>query len=432
LTFKPPGTGRMKKITLFALFILLSLAVSGSSFAQDRPLPSALSNGLGVISFSSSGGTAAACLFIKTGFDSEPAGKSGITALLCSSVLSSNPAGNPHPLSLMIERDGGKVTADVEAGYTCFSLVSPGLTFADDLKALASMVSDGHFSDTAVQVEKAALIAREGLYQDRAEEKMFHALFPPAPPEDMEKLSRADLLAWRTERFRPDGSLLSICGSFSTKDAVRLAAYAFNGWKAGSRTHGPVESTRVFKPHELVELESRPGTAGVLFACKFPSPGSPDYCAALAARAILSGGTRSCVYKCLRADKPRAYSLGSSLRWESACPVMTVYSVTDETRIDGAIKGIKSSVKAIEEGKFSREELERGKEFALGDAELLAEGVEGTARYAGLYALSGARRDYRESLPKQFSRVSKEDVVKAAEKYLNGNALVIMRPQRER
>jgi predicted Zn-dependent peptidase len=421
----------MKKITLLALCILLSLAASGSSFAQDRPLPSALPNGLGVITSSFSGGTAAACLFIKTGSSSEPAGKNGITALLCSSVLSSNPAGNPNPLSLMIERDGGKVTADVEAGYTCFTLVAPGFTFADDLKALSSMVYDGYFSDTAVQVEKGALIAREGLYQDSAEEKMFHALYPPAPPEDTQKLSRADLLAWRTERFRPDESLLSICGSFSAKDALRIAAYAFNGWKAADNTYSPEERPQVFKPHELVELESRPGTAGVLFACRFPSPGNPDYCAALAARAILSGGTCSCVYKCLRAKEPKAYQLGSSLRWESTCPVMTVYSVTDEARIDGAVEGIKNSVKAVQEGKFSKAELERGKEFALGDAELLAESAEGTARYAGLYAISGAGRDYRASLPKRFSKVSKDDVVKAAEKYLNANALVIMRPQKE-
>jgi predicted Zn-dependent peptidase len=421
----------MKKFTLLALFILLSLAASGSSFAQGGPSAPALSNGLGVISSGFSGDTAAACLFIKTGSASEPGGKSGITALLCSSVLSSNPAGNANPPSLMIERAGGKVTADVEADYTCFTLVSPAASFPDALKALSSMVSGGYFSDTAVQVEKGALIAREGLYQDRAEEKMFHALFPPALPEDIEKLSRDDLMAWRTERFRPDESLLSICGSFSAKEAVRLAAYAFNGWKAGGKTYGREERPQVFEPHELVELESRPGTAGVLFACKFPSPDNPDYCAALAARAILSGGTCSDVYKCLRANEPKAYQLGSSLRWESASPVMTIYSVTDETRIDGAVEGIKSSVKAVEEGKFSREELERGKEFALGDAELLAESAEGTARYAGLYAMSGAGRDYRESLPKRISKVSKEDVVKAAEKYLKGNALVIMRPQKE-
>lgn len=420
----------MKKIALLALFVSLSLAACGSSFAQDRPSASALSNGLGVINSGFRGNTAAACLFVKTGSAFEPAGKSGITALLCSSLLSSNPVGNADPPSLRIERAGGKVTADVEADYTCFTVVSPAANFPYALKALSSIVSGGYFSDTAVQLEKGALIARNDVAQDSAEERMYHALFPSGILGDMEKLSRDNLAAWRKERFRPDESLLSVCGPFSRKDAMEMAKYAFKGWVVSGKAYSGEERLAAFKPDDVVDLESMPGTAGVLFAFKFPSPDNPDYGAALTARAILSGGMCSDVYKCLRAKEPKAYQLGSSLRWESACPVMTVYSVTDETRIDGAIKGIKNCVKAVEEGKFSHEELERGKEFALGDAEFSAESAEGTARYAGLYAISGVGRDYRESLRKQFLHIGKEDVVKAAEKYLNANALVIMRPRK--
>ena len=110
---------------------------------------------------------------------------------------------------------------------------------------------------------------------------------------------------------------------------------------------------------------------------------------------------------------------------------MTVYAVTDETNIDGAIEGMKDSVKAVEKGKFSPEELSRGKAFALGDAEFLAESAEGTARYAGFYAISGAGRDYGEDLAKQLLNIGKDDVVKAVEKYFNENALVVMRPMKE-
>ena len=167
----------MKKNTVLALGMLLSLALCGSSFAQDRTPVPALSNGLGLISSGFSGETAAACLFIKTGSASEPAGKSGITALLCSSVLSSNPVDNADPPSLRIEQAGGKVTADVEADYTCFTIVAPAASFPAALKALSEMVSGGYFSDTAVQIEKGALIARNDLAQDRAEEKMYRPCF---------------------------------------------------------------------------------------------------------------------------------------------------------------------------------------------------------------------------------------------------------------
>ncbi|MGC2425094.1 MAG: pitrilysin family protein [Nitrospirota bacterium] len=420
----------MKKITVLALGMLLSLAACGSSFAQDRTTVSALSNGLGVISSGFSGETAAACLFIKTGSAHEPAGKSGITALLCSSVLSSNPVDNADPPSLRIEQAGGKVTADVEADYTCLTIVSPAASFPAALKALAAIVSGGYFSDTAVQIEKGALLSRNDLARDRAEEKMYHALFPSGLPGDIEKLSRKDLLAWRTARFRPDESLLSVCGPFSSQAAIGMAEDAFKDWKAGGKAYSQ-ERPPAFKPDEVVDLESAPGTAGVLFACKFPSPDNPEYCAALTARAILSGGMSSKVYKSIRGEEPKAYQSGNALLWKSASPVMTVYSVTDETNIDGAIEGIKGSVKAVEEGKFSPEELSRGKAFALGEAEFLAESAESTARYAGLYAISGAGWDYRESLPKQFLNIGKDDVVKAAEKYFNGNALVVMRPAKE-
>ncbi|MHB8173520.1 MAG: M16 family metallopeptidase, partial [Nitrospirota bacterium] len=232
-------------------------------------------------------------------------------------------------------------------------------------------------------------------------------------------------------RFRPEGALLSVCGSFSNKEAVKIAQNAFKGWAGSGKPYNRDGHKTAFNPGKTLELQSKPGTAGALFAFKFPPPGSPDYAAALTARAILAEGMSSMIYKSLRGKEPEAYQFGSLLRWVSASPVMTVYSVTDETRIDGAIDGIKGSIEALEEGKFSSEELERGRAFALGGIEFSSESAEKVARLAGLYEIGGAGENYADRLPGEFSGVGKGDVERAARRYLAGFEMVTMKPRKE-
>ncbi|MHB8174587.1 MAG: insulinase family protein, partial [Nitrospirota bacterium] len=157
---------------IVALCIIFSFIFCGSSFANDA---FRLSDGLGVVSSKHSGETAAACLFIKTGYASEPAGKNGITDLLCNCVLSDNPVDSANPPSLRIKQMGGKVTAAAESDYTCFTLVSPAASFPAALRALSEMVSGIYFSDDTVRIEKAAITARNDFARDRAEGRMYYA-----------------------------------------------------------------------------------------------------------------------------------------------------------------------------------------------------------------------------------------------------------------
>ncbi len=416
----------MKKY-IIAIGILASFLFCDSSFAGDARL----SNGIRMINLSHRGETAAACLFIKTGYGSEPAGKKGITSLLCNCVLSMNPVDSVNPPSLMIKRMGGKVTADVEADYTCFKLESPADSFPAALKALSDMVSVVNFSDDTVRIEKAAITARNNFKTDGIVGRMFYAAYPDALPGDLKNISRKDLMAWRTTRFAPGGALLSVCGPFSDDEVFKIAGFAFKSWPGSGKPYSAEAQKPAFNPGKELELQSAPGAAAVLFVFKLPPPGGSEYAAALTARAMLAGGMSSMMYKSLRGKDPRAYQFGSSIEWTSSAPVMTVYSVTDETRIDDAIKRIKDSIAALEDGKFSSEELERGKAFVSGGADFSSESAVETAWLSGLYEISGAGKDYEKSLAGEILSVGSGDVSRAARRYFKGCEMVTMRPRKE-
>ena len=407
--------------------ILLSFAFCGSSFAGNARL----SNGLSVINSSHPGETAAACLFIKTGYGSEPADKKGITSLLCNCVLSINPVDSVNPPSMRIKRAGGKVTADVEADYTCFKLVSPADSFPAALKALSDMVSGVNFSDDTVRIEKAAITARNKFKTDSVVGNMFYAVFPDALPGDLKNISRKDLLAWRTARFAPGGALLSVCGPFSDREVAKITGFAFKSWPGSGKPYSAEPQKPAFNAGKELDLQSTPGTAAVLFVFKLPPPGGSEYAAALTARAMLAGGMSSMMYKSLRGKEPTAYQFGSSVEWISSTPVMTVYSVTDETRIGDAIKRIKDSIKALEDGKFSSEELERAQAFASGGIDFSLESAVKTAWLSGLYEISGAGKDYVKSLAGEISGVGSGDVSSAARRYFKGYEMVKLKPRKE-
>ncbi len=416
----------MKK-NIIVVGILASFLFCGSSFAGDARL----SSGLRLINSSHPGETAAACLFIKTGYGSEPAGKRGITSLLCNCVLSMNPVDSISPPSLRIKRLGGKVTADVESDYTCFKLVSPAGSFPAALKALSDMISGVNFSDDTVRIEKAAISARNNFKTDSVVGGMFYAVFPDALPGDLKNISRKDLLAWRTARFRPEDAILSVCGPFSDKEVVKIAQFAFKNWPGSGKPYSRDAQKPAFNAGKELELQSGRGTAAVLFVFKLPRPGGSDYAASLTARAMLAGGMSSMLYKSLRGKEPKAYQFGSSLEWVSSSPVMTVYSVTDDNRIGDAIKRIKDSIEALEDGKFSSEELQRGAAFASGGIDFSSESAVKTAWFSGLYDIAGAGSDYGKSLAGEVSGVGSGDVSGAARRYFKGYEMVTIRPLKE-
>ena len=409
------------------IILLLSASFSVKSFAGDARL----SSGLRLINSRHRGETAAACLFIKTGYATEPADKKGITSLLCNCVLSMNPVDSANPPSLMIKRLGGKVTADVESDYTCFKLESPADSFPAALKALSEMVSGVNFSDDTVRIEKAAIAARNNFKTDNVVGRMYYAVFPAALPGDLKNISRKDLLAWRTARFAPGGALLSVCGPFSDKEVVKIAGFAFKSWPGSGKPYSREVQKPAFNAGKELELESEHGTAAVLFVFKLPPPGGSDYAAALTARAMLAGGMSSMIYKSLRGKEPKAYQFGSSLEWASSAPVMTVYSVTDESRIDDAVKRIKGSIGDLEDGKFSSSELERGEAFASGGADFSLQSAVKTAWLSGMYEIAGAGNDYEKSLAGEISGVGSGDVSRAARRYFRGYEIVTIRPGKE-
>ena len=87
-------------------------------------------------------------------------------------------------------------------------------------------------------------------------------------------------------------------------------------------------------------------------------------------------------------------------------------------------------MEALKSGDVSDEEIVQAKGQALGGLAMAQETALGRAWYAGFYELAGLEYGYGDRLVKQIGRLDKEDVVRAARKYLDNYTLVLLKPKK--
>ncbi|HLB25643.1 MAG TPA: pitrilysin family protein [Nitrospirota bacterium] len=430
----------MLKGCLTVLTALAVLSVPPAAFGQEKEFDkTALPNGMTVLTQRCGGDLISACLFIDVGSADESPENNGISKLLAQVLLSCYPLGNASPPPLKVEQLGGRVTVDVRQDFTCYTLVAPAQKFWDALKVLAEALKAPQCVDAAVGQEKTALAAARNRAEDRLEEKglrtfmrvsyggMTYGLDPDGSEKGLAAVGRAELVNWHRSYYKPPNMLLSVCGRLVTAQTVKQVEEAFTDWpvistkKAGTSRHGG-EGIRSGTHVE----ESRSGSA-VVMGYTSPRTGSPDYPSMLAVEAMLVDGMGSGVFRALRDKNVLAYNFGGLLPPMRDTSRLVFYVVTDEDKLDGAVREIEDTVRSVSEGNFSEEELQRAKGRAAGGLLMRRETSLGKAWWGGMYEFYGVGAQYGDSCREQVGRLEKADLTKAAQQYLGAPAIVIYR-----
>ena|GEM_PF-3917590 len=432
----------MLKSTGIIITALVFFSLSPPAYAQEKKYETAsLPNGISVLTQSSGGDMAAACIFIKVGSFDETRDNNGVTTLLNRVLLSCYP-GKTAPPPLLVEQLGGKVISVTSGGFTCFIISAPQKALGSALKITADSMAAPEFSDAAIAVERDSLAAEMGMRDDRAQERAYRiflrkscdglpcGLYPDGDPAVISKLTRRDLKAWHEKYYRPERVFVSICGSITPKAASKMVEDSFRGWdrlKGGTPSDFPKPAPAVITGSTFEEQSSDEGAAAVIGYSALPA-GSPDYAAMRLVKAVLAEGMGSSIFRSLREKGELAYSFGSLMPESDYASRMFFYLTTDEDRLAAAVDSVVKSVESLKAGKLTADELQRAKGKAMGEILMDRETAAARAYSAGLYELMGAGADYGERLAAQMEKLGKEEVVSAANRYMDKSTIVLLKP----
>jgi predicted Zn-dependent peptidase len=246
------------------------------------------------------------------------------------------------------------------------------------------------------------------------------------------RLSLDDLVSCHRQLVQPHRSTLVVCGAMRHDDLLRLASEAFLGWASSTPEEvaaPPADREPTLPPNRRLVVVPREGAAqselriGRLTTRRV----TPDYSALLVLNAVLGGQFVSRINLKLREEKGYTYGARTGFDWRrGVSPFSLQTSVGTATTAD-AVADALAEIAALRGDRPPRAD-----ELALAKASLTRgyprgfETAQQVARSVTQLALYGLPDSYFAEFVPRVHAVTSEQVVAAAERYLDPSTFVTL------
>ena len=248
--------------------------------------------------------------------------------------------------------------------------------------------------------------------------------------ETINNITLADVMKFYKNYFVPANAYLVVIGDVVFEEVQALIEERFVPW-----TKAVPPSFQFSKPSNVqytqlnfVDVPNAVQSEVVVQSLTDLKMKNDDYLHALMANRILGGGAQSRLFLNLREDKAYTYGAYSSLGNDKHAPAR--FSASTQVRnmvTDSAVVEILKELDKIIKEPVSDEELRDAKAKYVGNFVLALEKPSTIAGYALNIETEDLPKDYYKTYLERINAITKEDVQKAAQKYLTSdNARVIV------
>jgi len=245
--------------------------------------------------------------------------------------------------------------------------------------------------------------------------------------ETVENVTIDDLKQYYQTYFRPNVAYMAVVGDISKKEAKKLVTKYFGDWERGDVPTHKYETPQ--GPDKVtVALVDRPNSVQSIVDVHYPvsyRQNSPDYFAAEIMNSILGTGSAGRLFKNLRETRAFTYGAYSSLNDDKLIGSFNAGAAVRNDVTDSAIVEIFNEMRLIRAEPISDKELQDTKNFLIGQFARSLESPATIASFAINAQLNELPDDFYATYLQRVQAVTKDDVMKAAQKYINPDAAYI-------
>ena len=362
-----------------------------------------LKNGLRVVLVPCEAESVAFGLFIASGSRHESAANAGISHFIEHMLFKGTPTRRSVDITRAIEGRGGNFNACTGEESTCYYAHLPSEYLADAMETLSDMYLNASIPEDEFVREKQVVIEEIKMYADEpdsvAAENLQRAIFPEcalgAPvagtPDSLAPMRPATLKRYIRSHYLPTNTVAVIAGSFDESAALALAEHYLGGVRGARRgfaadavdfSKPPVPHVFAAKDVNQMQIALGYRTFGILDPRKY---------AATVMDAVLGRGMSSRLFLELRERRGLSYDISSRMHFFSDAGMFVVSAGLDGTKKDLALRSIDRELARICEKKVGAAELNRTKEFLVGNFRLSHESVKSKMFFYGSTMLSFGR-----------------------------------------
>lgn len=231
--------------------------------------------------------------------------------------------------------------------------------------------------------------------------------------------------------FKPNISYLIIVGDITAEQARAEANHFFGNWKRGDVKMDAKDEPKGVKPNGLqVAFVNRTGAPQSLAYVTYPVDykiSNPDFIKARMMNSIFGGYFGSRLNMKLREEKAYTYGASSSLSQDKYIGTFFGGANVGNAVTDSALVDILSIMQGMRENEVSDEELQAAKNVAIGNFAISLENPQTLANLALNISRYNLPKDFYNNFTSNIDKVSKQDVLDMARKYLDpANAFILV------
>ncbi len=341
-------------------------------------------------------------------------------------------------LAEKVERLGASLSANSADDFTVVAASSLSIYSTEILRLMFEIVFRATFPEAELDLYKRNTIenlkfqrSQPGFLANEQVARILYAEHPYArispTASDIEGLSRDKLADFYGKRLLPNNSVFVAVGDIETTEFLKEVEDRFGDWRSGDipAANFPDPPVRNGRSVTIVDRRDSAQTNIVLANTTFERK-DPDYFAATVMNQILGAGASSRVFMNLREEK--GYTYGAYTRLD-AKRLAGDFEATTEVRtpVTGdSLREFFYELERIRAEPVSESELDDAKNFLTGVFPIRAETQEGLTNLIVNQQLYDLPSDYLQTYRENIAAISKEDVQRVANKYIQPDDLAIV------
>lgn len=247
--------------------------------------------------------------------------------------------------------------------------------------------------------------------------------------ETIANVTRDDLIDYHKTFFQPQNTLVSVVGSFQTKDMQRLLNKTFGNWKRGKIDLPEAEKFPVTYQSSInyIPREDAQQSWITIGHISEMTQRDPDYVPMLVLNSLLGGGFNSRIYQRIRNQLGLAYAPQAYYSVYFDFPgVFYLMSQTVADRTVTAIEALIDEIEKLQKEYITEEELEQAKESFLNSFVFNYDTPEAIVRRQLNYRFWDYPLDFLEQIRDRVADVTVEDINRLANQYLFPEHFIVL------
>ncbi|MHB8883004.1 MAG: M16 family metallopeptidase [Thermodesulfovibrionales bacterium] len=440
---RPPVSYRagLKPVLPAAVFCLLLLFAGGSpSFAGEIAEREVLPNGMILLHAEKKAvPIIKVVVAVKAGSTTESPDKAGLANLTADLLNEGTLKRSSQEISGAIEFVGGALhtSGGADSATVTLSVLKKDVELGFDL--LADVILNPAFKQEEVDRRKSILLSSIRQQKEEpgsiASKAFFKAVFGAHPygwpvegtEESLETITREDVAGFYRTHYLPNNTIMAVVGDISRDELKGLLNKYFRGWQKKEVFQNPLTAPEPVIGSHVVKISKKTKQAHIMLGHTGFRRDNPDYYAVSVMNYILGGGGfASRLMDNIRDNRGLAYSVHSSFNAMKQAGIFQAGLQTKNESANTAIGEILREMARIQTEPVSDRELSDAKAYLTGSFPLRLDSNSKMANFLAAVEMYDLGLDYIERYRDLIAKVTTEDVLRVARKYLHTKDYVLV------